>query len=174
MWKLRKAPNRELYWVVNKETGKKYSKDPLPKETAMAQMKALYMAEHMEGQEDEGKHGGMFASKAKHVPKKKNPTTINLTHSLKMLLEMEIPETASHRATLSNNLNIMLQQLDIVINFIKLKSTSADWTLILLLNSTYKHNDYYYNALNFHIMYVDDLTDYILNTNFIACLNEMK
>lgn len=41
-YKLRKAPNRDLYWVVNKETGEKYSKEPLPKERAMAQMKALY------------------------------------------------------------------------------------------------------------------------------------
>lgn len=44
-YKLRKAPNRELYWVVNKETGKKHSKDPLPKETALAQMRALYASE---------------------------------------------------------------------------------------------------------------------------------
>lgn len=42
---LRKAPNRDLYWVVNKENGKKHSKDPLPKERAMAQMRALYAAE---------------------------------------------------------------------------------------------------------------------------------
>jgi hypothetical protein len=41
-YKLRKAPNRDLYWVVNKETNKKFSKDPLPKEDAMAQMRALY------------------------------------------------------------------------------------------------------------------------------------
>lgn len=44
-YKLRKAPKRELYWVVNKETGKKYSKDPLPKENALAQMRALYASE---------------------------------------------------------------------------------------------------------------------------------
>ena len=41
-YKLRKAPKRDLYWVVNKETGEKYSKDPLPKERAEAQMRALY------------------------------------------------------------------------------------------------------------------------------------
>lgn len=45
MFKLRKAPKRELYWVVNKETGKKYSKDPLPHKRAQQQMKALYAAE---------------------------------------------------------------------------------------------------------------------------------
>lgn len=44
-YKLRKAPRRELYWVVNKDTGQKHSKDPLPKERAKAQMKALYAAE---------------------------------------------------------------------------------------------------------------------------------
>ena len=48
-YKLRKAPNRDLYWVVNKETGKKHSKDPLPKETAKAQMRALYASESMSG-----------------------------------------------------------------------------------------------------------------------------
>lgn len=44
-YKLRKAPKRDLYWVVNKETGKKHSKDPLPKETAKSQMRALYASE---------------------------------------------------------------------------------------------------------------------------------
>jgi len=44
-WKLRKAPKKELYWVVNKETGHKHSKEPLPKATAEAQMKALYATE---------------------------------------------------------------------------------------------------------------------------------
>ncbi len=40
-YKLRKAPNRDLYWVVS-DDGKKMSKDPIPKERAKAQMKALY------------------------------------------------------------------------------------------------------------------------------------
>lgn len=44
-YKLRKAPNRDLYWVVNKETGKKHSNEPLPLERAKAQMKALYASE---------------------------------------------------------------------------------------------------------------------------------
>lgn len=44
-YKLRKAPGKELYWVVNKETGKKHSKDPISKEDAKAQMKALYAVE---------------------------------------------------------------------------------------------------------------------------------
>lgn len=42
---IRKVPKKELYWVVNKETGKKHSKEGLPKETAEAQRKALYAAE---------------------------------------------------------------------------------------------------------------------------------
>lgn len=57
-YKLRKAPKRDAYWVVNKETGKKHSKDPLPKDRAEAQMRALYAAE------DETK-GGMYSPIAK-------------------------------------------------------------------------------------------------------------
>lgn len=41
-YRLRKAPNKDLYWVVNTETGKKHSKEPLPRERAEAQVKALY------------------------------------------------------------------------------------------------------------------------------------
>lgn len=41
---LRKAPRRPLYWVVD-DTGKHYSKDPMPKERARQQQKALYAAE---------------------------------------------------------------------------------------------------------------------------------
>ena len=48
-WKLRKAPKKDLYWVINKETGKKHSKEPLPKERATAQMKALYANVPVEG-----------------------------------------------------------------------------------------------------------------------------
>lgn len=42
---LRKQPLHDKYWVVNKETGKKYSYEPLDKETAMKQLRALYVAE---------------------------------------------------------------------------------------------------------------------------------
>jgi hypothetical protein len=42
MYKLRKAPKKDLYWVINKDTKQKHSKEPLPKERAQAQMKALY------------------------------------------------------------------------------------------------------------------------------------
>lgn len=48
-YKLRKAPKSkwgdDAYWVINKETGEHKSKDPLPKERAKAQMRALYAAE---------------------------------------------------------------------------------------------------------------------------------
>ena len=47
-YRLRKAPKRDLYWVVD-DTGKKYSKDPLPKERAEAQRRALYAAEQRGG-----------------------------------------------------------------------------------------------------------------------------
>ena len=42
-YRLRKAPKRDLYWVVGQD-GTKHSKEPLPKERADAQMKALYIA----------------------------------------------------------------------------------------------------------------------------------
>ncbi len=48
-YKLRKAPKREAYWVVNTETGYKHSKEPLPLERAKAQMRALYAAMEREG-----------------------------------------------------------------------------------------------------------------------------
>jgi hypothetical protein len=40
-YKLRKAPKRELYWVIGKD-GTKHSKEPIPRERALAQQKALY------------------------------------------------------------------------------------------------------------------------------------
>jgi hypothetical protein len=43
-YKLRKAPNRNLYWVVTIETKKKHSKDPIPLEKAKAQMRILESA----------------------------------------------------------------------------------------------------------------------------------
>lgn len=43
-FKLRKAPNRNLYWVVD-DTGKHFSKEPMPKEDARQQQKALYASE---------------------------------------------------------------------------------------------------------------------------------
>jgi len=47
-YKLRKAPRRELYWVVA-EDGTKKSKDPLPREKAEAQMRALYASMYRRG-----------------------------------------------------------------------------------------------------------------------------
>jgi hypothetical protein len=48
-YKLRKCPGKDLYWVVNKETGQKHSKEGLPKEQAKAQMRALYANEKKGG-----------------------------------------------------------------------------------------------------------------------------
>jgi len=45
-YKLRKAPNRDLYWVVTTETKKKHSKEPIPIEKAKAQMRILESALH--------------------------------------------------------------------------------------------------------------------------------
>jgi len=43
-YKLRKAPNRDLYWVIAQD-GRHMSKDPIPLKRAQAQMRALYAAE---------------------------------------------------------------------------------------------------------------------------------
>lgn len=43
-YKLRKAPKRDLYWVVTIETGKKHSKDPISKDKAKAQLRILESA----------------------------------------------------------------------------------------------------------------------------------
>lgn len=59
-YKLRKAPKRDLYWVVSKESGKKHSEEPMPRARAEAQMRALYAAEG----------GYVMGQKAK----KKNPS----------------------------------------------------------------------------------------------------
>jgi len=48
-YKLRKAPKRDLYWVVN-DRGEHMSNDPLPKERAEAQMRALYAAARRKGE----------------------------------------------------------------------------------------------------------------------------
>ena len=43
---LRKAPRKNLFWVVNAESGKKYSSNPLPRERAEAQRRAIYASEN--------------------------------------------------------------------------------------------------------------------------------
>jgi len=47
-YKLRKQPRKNLYWVVNSETSKKHSYEPLPRETAIRQMRALYINEGLD------------------------------------------------------------------------------------------------------------------------------
>lgn len=46
-YRLRKAPKRDLYWVIGPD-GKHHSKEPIPKERAEAQRRALYAAERKE------------------------------------------------------------------------------------------------------------------------------
>lgn len=43
---LRKAPNRNLYWVVNTDTGKKHSIEPIPEDRAKKQMRLLRAIKH--------------------------------------------------------------------------------------------------------------------------------
>ena len=45
-YKLRKAPKRELFWVVNTDTGKKHSIEPIPRDRAQRQMNLLRGIEH--------------------------------------------------------------------------------------------------------------------------------
>lgn len=47
-YKLRKQPRKNLYWVVNTETGKKHSYEALPRETAIRQLRALYVNEGLD------------------------------------------------------------------------------------------------------------------------------
>jgi len=44
-WRLQKKPKHDLYWVVNKETKVKHSKEPISKEKAEAQKRILEQAE---------------------------------------------------------------------------------------------------------------------------------
>jgi uncharacterized protein YneF (UPF0154 family) len=48
---MRKVPNEDLYYIVNKETKQKFSKTPLDSETAKSQMKALYAQEGLKFKE---------------------------------------------------------------------------------------------------------------------------
>lgn len=43
-YKLRKAPKKNLYWVVTIETSKKHSKEPIPLDKAKSQMRVLESA----------------------------------------------------------------------------------------------------------------------------------
>lgn len=71
-YKLRKAPNRDLYWVVG-EDGKKHSKEPIPKERAEAQMRALYSAMSKEG----GAIPSQYVANLSPAEKKKQIALIN-------------------------------------------------------------------------------------------------
>jgi hypothetical protein len=61
-YRLRKAPKRDLYWVVGID-GTKHSKDPLPRDRAEAQMRALYANMKKKGLRKSGGSGkGVKAS----------------------------------------------------------------------------------------------------------------
>ena len=60
-WTLQKSGKG--YFVVTKGTGRKHSKLPLPKERALAQMRALYANERlMSGSTDSSVNGGHHCS----------------------------------------------------------------------------------------------------------------
>ena len=86
-YKLRKAPKRDLYWVVA-EDGKHMSKDPLPKETAEAQMKALYAAHDREhptgaGMPKGNKNAGFVGLMIAKHHLKRGPTDYNTPQQTK-------------------------------------------------------------------------------------------
>jgi hypothetical protein len=64
-YKLRKAPNRDLYWVVSVETGAKHSKEPIPKAKAEAQMRILVSAMR---KHPEAHRGGMNSNYIPPMP----------------------------------------------------------------------------------------------------------
>lgn len=43
---IRKARGKQLYWVMNAESGRKYSKSPIPLARAESQRRALYAVEN--------------------------------------------------------------------------------------------------------------------------------
>jgi len=71
---IRKAPNRDLYWVITRETKKKHSKQPIPLEKAQAQLRIL-------NQQLTGL--GIFQSKAQVVPIMRPELTQKIKKSLK-------------------------------------------------------------------------------------------
>jgi hypothetical protein len=70
-YKLRKAPKKELYWVVTSETGKKHSKDPIAKDKAQAQKRILEQAlrEELKGG-SKWQHVRLIAEEIKKVKKR--------------------------------------------------------------------------------------------------------
>lgn len=72
MYKLRKAPKKDLYWVVNVDTKKKHSVDPIPKEKAEAQLRILEQAMVEKGEvvakkPARAKRGGMRPSRLREA-----------------------------------------------------------------------------------------------------------
>jgi hypothetical protein len=73
-YKLRKARNKPLYWVVTIETGKKHSKDPIPKEKAKAQLRILKSA--LKGGADQDfdpEMAGLMGEPVQFAPAQANP-----------------------------------------------------------------------------------------------------
>lgn len=98
-YKLRKAPKRDLYWVINTDTKKKHSNEPLPKDRAEAQMRALYAAEGKEGKgkTPPPKEAPKEAPKAPERPADKRPPREIPAHLLAPL-QLEAPQAAPQAA----------------------------------------------------------------------------
>jgi hypothetical protein len=108
---LRKAPRKELYWVVNTKTGEKYSHDPIPKRRAEAQKRVLEEAT------GKGKHSEL----AKEVSKK-TAATNEYMRTLPSYTEVKAkldalpksafvpPKVAKERAKLMRELGMLEQR----------------------------------------------------------------
>ena len=92
-YKLRKAPNKLLYWVVTIETGKKHSKDPIPMEKAKAQLRILESALHGGGFQfrKEGEQYAIFNDETGEIIKRVN-TPSEALHLLKLFRKQGLPK----------------------------------------------------------------------------------
>ena len=73
-YKLKKKRNEQLYWVITIETGKKHSKEPIPKEKAKAQLRILKSA--LKGGADQDfdpEMAGLMGEPVQFAPAQANP-----------------------------------------------------------------------------------------------------
>jgi hypothetical protein len=110
-YKLRKAPRKDLYWVITIETGKKHSKDPIPKDKAQAQKRILEQAL--------GKlAGGINIHEykeflQKYYQKKLSHQKIyEQWHEFEALLTQEQKDYIDSRASRDDVVNFLTEQLD--------------------------------------------------------------
>ena len=97
-YKLRKAPKRDLYWVVTIETGKKHSKEPIAFEKAQAQKRIL----------EQALVGGV--QHPMYIPKKPSRfyPTVEIEQGTRDILTLEDIEDDDFVAILNDNPNFVM------------------------------------------------------------------